>query len=115
MDRPELLLLLFVGHFAGDFILQTRSMAFNKKTSFPHLLAHVLVYTVTVTLFALPAGFMSILQISAIFVGHALVDWSGFAKWWVKTVNRSPGLEWLELVVNQSWHFLLLFFVAYVL
>jgi hypothetical protein len=105
--------LLLIGHFVGDFILQSRAMAFNKKASFPHLMSHVLVYTVIVTLFALPAGVLSIWQVILIFAGHAFIDQSSFAEWWVKTINGSPDIEWLVLVVDQSWHLVFLFVVAY--
>lgn len=114
MHSSELLLLLFIGHFVGDFVLQTRSMALNKKTSFRHLLAHVFVYTTAVTLFALPSGQLSTAQISIIFLGHAYIDKSSFIKWWVKTINGSPEMEWLTRVVDQSWHFILLYLVVYV-
>ncbi len=45
---PDLLFLLLLGHFLGDFALQTDSMARDKATSRSALTQHVIVYTLSI-------------------------------------------------------------------
>ena len=43
-------LILLIGHWVGDFVLQSASMATNKHKSIKWLLLHVLVYTLVLLL-----------------------------------------------------------------
>lgn len=51
MDYIEL---IFLFHFIGDFVLQTRQMADNKSHSFYWLSIHILVYTIVLALLSWP-------------------------------------------------------------
>jgi hypothetical protein len=44
MESISLLIILYVCHFIGDFIFQTRKMAENKSKSIYYLTSHVLWY-----------------------------------------------------------------------
>ena len=46
--------LLIVGHFFGDFVLQSSKMATEKSKNLAYLIAHVTVYTFTLTAFITP-------------------------------------------------------------
>lgn len=48
---PDLLLFLLLGHFLGDFALQTDRMAQQKPTCVKTLTVHVVIYTFTVAVF----------------------------------------------------------------
>ena len=48
---PDLLFFLLLGHYLGDFALQSDFMAQNKNKSKALLSWHVLIYTVTLALF----------------------------------------------------------------
>lgn len=48
---PDLLFFLFLGHYVGDFALQSNYMAQNKGSSKALLSWHVLIYTSTLALF----------------------------------------------------------------
>lgn len=99
---------LFLGHLAGDFLLQTRWMAEKKAQEFLPLVVHSAVYTGTVALLALKAGGLSWLGIGLIFLGHLLLDQRAFVNFWAKTVNGNTSTEWLKVVSDQSWHLLIL-------
>lgn len=47
----DLLFFMILGHYVGDFALQTDRMAVNKRESLATLSVHVLIYTVTLGTF----------------------------------------------------------------
>jgi hypothetical protein len=100
----EILAWLLVGHIAGDFLLQNRWMAENKSTKLLPLLAHTSVYTATVALFACLGGGIHVLGYPVLFVTHLILDRRGFVLWWSKTVTKSDDTPWLLLMIDQSWH-----------
>lgn len=51
----DLMFFLLIGHFCGDFALQSDRMAARKGSSYNALTAHVTIYTVTIACF-LAAG-----------------------------------------------------------
>lgn len=105
--------LMFVGHLVGDFLLQSSWMADNKDEKWVPLLIHCFVYTVVVTLFALPAGGLGLPAIALIFLVHVLIDRTRFVDIWAKYVTRSPDQAWLKIIQDQTWHILLLALLAY--
>ncbi len=46
--------LLIIGHYFGDFVFQTSKMATEKSRNTAYLIAHVTVYTFTLTAFIAP-------------------------------------------------------------
>lgn len=106
--------LMFVGHLVGDFLLQTSWMADNKRGEWFPLLVHCFIYTVTVALFALPAGGLSVIAIVILFIAHVLFDKSNFVFLWLKYVSRSPDNTWLKIVQDQVWHIVILAVLAFI-
>ncbi len=99
---------LLVGHFIGDFILQTRWMADNKAKEILPLLAHAAIYTAVIALLALIAGGLSWRGIGLIFVCHVILDQRAFIDFWAAKVNGNTNIDWLKVVLDQSWHILML-------
>ena len=99
---------LLVGHFVGDFILQTRWMAKKKATQILPLTTHSLVYTITIALLALIAGGLSWWGIGLIFIGHLILDQRAFVDYWGAKVNGNTNIDWLKITLDQSWHILIL-------
>lgn len=109
MSTPtELLPWLLAGHMAGDYLVQTSWMANNKSSQWPPLLAHVVVYTACVYLFSLPAGGIGYWGLALIFIAHVILDHRRVVIWWVKTVCQADDLPWMAVVVDQSWHVVVL-------
>lgn len=80
----EILTALIVGHFLGDFILQSNWMALNKSKSFIALAAHVAAYS-------LGLGAVMFLCFWA---------WAAFPEWQYRNL-------WRFIVVNGVLHFLI--------
>jgi hypothetical protein len=100
---------LLVGHIAGDFLLQNRWMAENKSTKLLPLLVHTSVYTASVALFAfLGGGGISILGYITMFAAHLILDRRGFVLWWSKKITKSDDTAWLLVMIDQSWHAVIL-------
>lgn len=114
MSNPSLLSWLIIGHFVGDFLLQTNWMAFGKTQRFFPLTIHALVYTASVALLSLPAGGLSGQAIAIIFISHMALDQRSFVRWWVQAVNGKESPGWMNVVVDQTWHLLVLAVVCLV-
>lgn len=99
---------LLVGHFVGDFILQTRWMAEKKAKEILPLITHSAVYTMAVALFALLAGGLSCWGICLIFICHVILDQRAFIDYWAAKVNGNTNIDWLKITLDQSWHVLIL-------
>jgi len=99
---------LLVGHIAGDFLLQNRWMAENKSSKLLPLLVHTSVYTAAVALFACLGGGISVYGYAALFVSHLILDRRGFVLWWSKKITKSDGTPWLLVMIDQSWHAVIL-------
>ncbi|WP_170008120.1 DUF3307 domain-containing protein [Bacillus fonticola] len=103
--------LLLIGHFIGDFLLQTSWMAQYKSTKWIPLLTHVTVYTTIVSLFGFFSGQISLLGIAIIFLGHVVLDRKTFVTFWVKNIQGAkdgPVHNWLSIMVDQIFHIILL-------
>lgn len=99
---------LFIGHLAGDFLLQTNWMSTRKATSYAALFVHAAVYTLCVAVFALPAGGISYEAAAVVFLTHSFLDRRKFVYFWVRTVNKAEGVQWLHVISDQCWHLLVL-------
>lgn len=104
---------LVVGHFVGDFILQTDQQARLKATDVNACFLHVASYTFAVLLFTgwlfLPPVDCTLMAI-AVFVPHFIIDHFRLARWFVE--NRSPGLkrfEWSVFVIDFTFHLVCLY------
>lgn len=108
MSNPALLSWLIIGHFVGDYLFQTNWMAFGKTQRILPLAIHALVYTISVALLALPAGGLTGQVIIILFLSHMVLDQRSFIRWWVKTVNGKESPGWMNIIVDQTWHLLVL-------
>lgn len=108
----ELFSCLLIGHLVGDFLLQNNWMAVNKAKNWLALITHSLVYTVTIYLFALIAGGISLTAIIIIFIAHLILDRRHFVRWWLTNISKSPDIFWLQIMIDQTFHLLILFFIA---
>ncbi len=99
---------MLVGHFVGDFILQTRWMADRKAKEILPLFIHSAVYTITIALLALLANGLSWRGIGLIFVCHLILDQRGFIDYWAAKVNGNTNIDWLKITLDQSWHILII-------
>lgn len=102
---------LFLAHLVGDFLFQTSWMAMNKATKWIPLLAHVVVYTATITAAAYFFGTgLSLTAIFLVFIGHIILDRRTFVVWWVRNIQQSvdQSAGWLGIVADQIFHLLIL-------
>ena len=106
---PDLLFFLLLGHYIGDFALQSDKMAQNKANSKGTLSLHVLIYTVTIALFLAYGlnihesdAFMNpttILVLAAVYLIHWIQDYTKS-----KSFNGSKQAYYID----QSIHILTL-------
>lgn len=101
---------LVVAHLIGDFLLQTGWMAKNKATKWAPLFAHVVVYTVVVTIAGWLAGGISVWAIALIFASHVLLDHKGFIGWWARQIQsiHRPSDAWVLIMTDQVFHVIIL-------
>ncbi|WP_404407309.1 DUF3307 domain-containing protein [Jeotgalibacillus malaysiensis] len=102
---------LFLSHLIGDYLFQTSWMAGRKKNSWPALITHCSVYTVTVAMIAFFAfGGLSFIAILFVFFTHVLIDKQFIVQWWVEHIMSPPPSEkkWLTIVVDQIFHLIVL-------
>ncbi len=99
---------LLVGHFVGDYIFQTRWMAEKKAKDILPLIVHSIVYTTTLALFALIAGGLTWWGIGLILICHIILDQRAFVDFWAAKVNGNTNIDWLKIILDQSWHILII-------
>ena len=99
---------LIVGHLVGDYILQNRWMAEGKVNAWLPLLVHAAVYTGVVSLLALMGGGLSVLGIVIIFLAHVLQDRRVIVRFWAERVTQGSDVPWLMIMLDQSWHVVIL-------
>ncbi len=106
---------LLVGHLVGDFLLQTDDMARWKSQSWHWLVRHIGFYMAVMSVVVgfytwrrsvpLWAGGAVLLLIGAT---HVMLDRRGFTRWWMGVIGASPDVVWLQIVVDQVFHILVL-------
>lgn len=107
------LLLMIVGHFVGDWLLQSREIALAKSRHFPTLLKHLTRVQLTLIPFYFVAdiGLLpSVLYITL----HGLQDWY----WWRYWGKRLDAETWFQqktfydaIALDQMLHLSLLAFI----
>jgi len=110
---------LCVGHLIGDWLLQSEWMAVGKRKRLVTLpgLAHFAAYTLAIVgalavAGVCPADPVCFLVLAAtIFVSHGLVDSTSFVERWMRLVRKGD-LEIPRLMVDQTFHILVLVVVA---
>jgi hypothetical protein len=81
----------------------------QKKTKqFLPLFVHSAIYTISVALFALLASGLSWWGIALIFLSHLILDQRKFIEFWAKRITGSANINWLKIMLDQSWHILIL-------
>lgn len=101
---------LLIGHFIGDFLLQTGWMAKYKATKWLPLVTHVSIYTTVIAVFGMFSGGLSLPALAIIFIGHILLDRKTFVMFWVERIQMAKGPEkvWLSIMADQIFHIILL-------
>ncbi|WKA53409.1 DUF3307 domain-containing protein [Planococcus shixiaomingii] len=101
---------LLIGHFIGDFLLQTGWMAKYKATKWIPLLVHVTIYTLVVGFAGTVSGGLSLGGLGVVFIGHVILDRKTFVSFWVRHIQMAKGSEqvWLAIVADQIFHIILL-------
>lgn len=112
MFNSNLFITLLVGHLVGDYVLQNAWMANNKTKQLLPLLTHSLVYTFTLFIFSLRIAPLNYLALLLIFTSHVLLDNRRLVSWWVSTINKSPNLTWLSIVIDQTFHILVIYYIS---
>ena len=106
--RPELLAWLLVGHLAGDYLFQTAWMAEGKAGRWLPLFLHSAVYTLCIVIVSLPVGGLSPRGVLVIFLAHLVLDQRRLVAWWAGKICRADQHSWLGVMIDQSWHALVL-------
>jgi len=101
---------LLIGHFVGDYLLQTSWMATNKMKQWLPLIVHSAVYTLVICGFGLMSGGLSVPALGLVFVGHVVLDEGYFVSRWTKFVQTAPASEfkWLSIMADQAFHLIIL-------
>ena len=97
----EDLALLILGHYIGDYALQSEWVATNKTVSMYVLFAHSAIYTFVIVAICSAFGYFSVYLATYIFVGHFLMDgWK----------NHNSQYPW-ALPIDQTIHIGQLFII----
>ena len=120
--ESNLLLLLLIGHFIGDYYLQNDQMAQNKKDSLLHQLGHGVIFLVLYLILLYPLGGQDLLVIVAVVtLLHMLLDLSKYGVGKLMAGKRHGKIirhlrKWDEsgviYLVDQGLHVLILIIVA---
>lgn len=98
----DILFRLLIGHLVGDYLLQSNSMALNKKTSLKWAAGHCFCWTIAVCFCLLPEiGPLPVEYIAwafaLIWVSHFLLDYGFGTQYGLVDV-------WLRLAGSRSYH-----------
>jgi len=94
------------GHMLGDWLLQNRWIAANKRTSWVALHLHVAIVTMSVVQFAGWWDYRGVLHYGA----HLAIDGLALGKNWPDWFgmgdpdSRDPAPMWLRLMCDQAMH-----------
>ena len=111
-----------VGHLVGDYLLQTDWMALNKKKDAWPCAVHCMLWTLSVGLFSgwIFSGVLWVMPF--LFITHYLQDRTNIVIWWMllpwkdqSAFATGPCSPWSIIVVDNVWHIVTLYAVAYLL
>ena len=103
--------LILIGHFAGDYLLQPRRLAELKRDKVGYLLLHTVLYMLPVA--AAMAFFKSwkvVLAFPVIAASHFLID---LIRQLALGKRSTPGRELAFFLIDQLLHMAVLLFIAY--
>lgn len=96
-----------LGHFIGDFMLQSDYVAANKKTSTTVCISHCLMWTLAVIVMG---NIWHPAAIAWLFLTHFAIDRTGFINWWMtgndQSVFRDKLGPWSSILVDNLFHVL---------
>ncbi len=108
----QLILAIIIGHWIGDYVLQTESMAVNKSKSNKWLTIHVGAWTFGLAVVVIPfSGLVSIwLWVLLMGVLHWIQDYitSRINTYFLK--KKWQKLFWLAIGTDQMLHYLIMFY-----
>jgi hypothetical protein len=115
----ETLTAAIIGHLVGDYLLQNDWMALNKKKRSWPCVVHCLLWTLAVCAFA---GWWAWWVPLVLFSTHFIQDRTNVIMWWMKLPWKDqskfvdgPCAPWSIIVVDNVWHIVILYVVAYAL
>ena len=112
----DLIIFFLLGHYIGDYGLQTDRMAARKKESPIYLTIHVLIYTVTIilafALFGILEGFENFPSVTLLFTLAILLFISHWIQDFVKS-RLSPSRQ--LYYIDQSLHMIILVVFRYII
>lgn len=118
MTIADLVLIMVVGHFIFDWLLQTEWMALNKKDGGLALHVHSAIYAIGVYVTLLASFFVTgwfpggggWALLGILYVSHAILDTYQTHVWWCKEVKRMNGSIhlWMIICIDQIRHFIIL-------
>jgi len=109
----QILLLLLIFHFIGDFIVQTEKHCEQKKNSLNILARHSVIYSICTFLAILWFGpiWQGLLIVFSIGVSHFLID---LAKIKLDNLTKNQTLKFGLFLLDQILHIVILFIVSQV-
>lgn len=110
------MILLLLGHIAGDFYAQTSSMAKKKEQKMQWVLIHCLVYFLVVTMISIPVMSFEIMIADAVIsIVHFMIDVSKY--YYLTILKRNRAITSREerniFLIDQILHLTCLVAVAY--
>ncbi len=114
---------LLMGHLVGDWLLQSDWMATDKKNGLLTLAgaAHFTTYTAVIMVALWLSGAMNnkpafypVLSAIIIFFSHWLLDSTDIVKLWMRFYGQSDSKKFVQVVVDQTIHLLVLTLVVVV-
>lgn len=105
---------LLIGHFVGDWVLQSDWMAQGKKKAFFTWagLIHFSVYTVAilVTFWLVDdrnrTGLVYVAAGTIVFVSHWILDATPLVEWWLGLYKQTS--DFVRIIIDQTLHLLIL-------
>lgn len=86
----DITIMVVLGHFVGDYLLQNDWMALNKKERSWPCFVHCVIYTLCICLFVLPQCELTMAWwpfVMLIFLSHIVLDGTGLIEWWLHLIG----------------------------
>lgn len=114
----ELFVVLLVGHWIADYLLQTDYQARQKTIQWNSLLIHCLIYTFVLSLLMFFInGYFNWATSFLIFISHVVIDKGKITDMWAKKVKRIEDSNSMEaylvkMQIDQVFHYSIIFIIA---